>query len=72
MSSSAGNSAAFLTLPNSEMLVMPLALFSARTASITPTLKMAAANSCGAVVTLRPTKIPPALVPMMPSVAGEA
>jgi hypothetical protein len=37
-----------------------------------PTSRMAAANSSGAAVTARPAKMPPALVPQMPSVAGDA
>ena len=50
---------------------MPLADSSERTASIMPTSKIAAANSSGSLVTARPTKMPPALPPQMPSVFDE-
>src|SRR4030095_11993069 len=65
------NPSAFLTVRNSGMFGMPLAVDSKRSASDTGTTSTAAPKSSGRSVIERPTKIPPALPPMIDSFAGE-
>src|SRR3954471_17939740 len=67
MARSARNSSSFATVPNSGMFGMPLAVASARIMSSAPTPGTTAAKRSGRSVIARPTRMPPALRPMMPS-----
>src|SRR4029450_3765130 len=60
-----------LTVPNSGIFGMPLAVDSKRSASATGTTSTAAPKSSGRSVIERPTKMPPALPPMIDSFAGD-